>query len=73
MATESRWHRPGWLAPAVDLRRDRLLPDALAGLTLAALAIPEVLGYARIAGMPVEAGLYTMVLPMIVFALLGPN
>lgn len=73
MATKSRWHRPGWLAPAVDLRRDRLLPDALAGLTLAALAIPEVLGYARIAGMPVEAGLYTMVLPMIVFALLGAS
>ncbi|MFC5208189.1 SulP family inorganic anion transporter [Pseudonocardia sulfidoxydans] len=71
--TTGRWQRPGWLAPAVDLRRDGLLPDALAGLTLAALAIPEVLGYARIAGMPVEAGLYTMVVPMIVFALLGAS
>jgi hypothetical protein len=34
-------------------------PDALAGVTLAALAVPEVLGYASIAGMPVVTGLYT--------------
>ncbi|WP_172457562.1 SulP family inorganic anion transporter [Pseudonocardia sp. N23] len=73
VAGTTRWRRPGWLAPAVDLRRGGLLPDVLAGLTLAALAIPEVLGYARIAGMPVESGLYTMVLPMIVFALLGAS
>lgn len=65
--------RPGWLAPAVSLRRDGIVPDVVAGLTLAALAIPEVLGYARIAGMPVETGLYTMLLPMVVFALLGAS
>ncbi|MGD9990425.1 SulP family inorganic anion transporter [Pseudonocardia sp.] len=65
--------RPGWLAPAVALRRDGVVPDVVAGLTLAALAIPEVLGYARIAGMPVETGLYTMLLPMVVFALLGAS
>ena len=39
--------------------------DALAGVTLALLAVPEVLGYARIAGMPVVTGLYTMLLPMV--------
>lgn len=50
--------------------RRRLLPEALAGATLAALAVPEVLGYARIAGMPVVTGLYTMLAPMVVFALL---
>ncbi len=45
----------------------------LAGLTLAALGIPEVLGYARIAGMPVVTGLYTLLLPMAVFAVLGSS
>ena len=52
------------------LPRARLLPEAMAGATLAALAVPEVLGYARIAGMPVVTGLYTMLAPMVVFALL---
>jgi SulP family sulfate permease len=50
--------------------RARWLPEAVAGATLAALAVPEVLGYARIAGMPVVTGLYTMLAPMVVFALL---
>jgi len=48
-------------------------PDVLAGVTLAALGVPEVLGYARIAGMPLATGLYTMVLPMAVFAVLGSS
>ncbi len=51
----------------------RLGPDALAGVTLAALAIPEVLGYAKIAGMPVVTGLYTMLVPLAVFAVLGSS
>ena len=34
-------------------------------MTLALLAVPEVVGYARIAGMPVVTGLYTMLLPMV--------
>jgi high affinity sulfate transporter 1 len=45
----------------------------LAGITLAALGIPEVLGYAKIAGMPVVTGLYTLLLPMAVFAVLGAS
>ena len=47
--------------------------DLLAGVTLAALGIPEVLGYARIAGMPVVTGLYTLLLPMALFAVLGAS
>ena len=42
-------------------------------MTLAALGIPEVLGYAKIAGMPVVTGLYTMLIPMAVFAVLGSS
>jgi len=53
--------------------RARVVPDALAGATLAALAVPEVMGYARIAGMPVVTGLYTMLLPLAVFAVLGSS
>jgi len=45
----------------------------LAGLTLAALGVPEVLGYAKIAGMPLVTGLYTMLLPMAIFAVLGSS
>ena len=57
----------------LPLQRSRVWPDVLAGLTLAALGVPEVLGYAKIAGMPLVTGLYTMLLPMAVFAVLGSS
>ena len=47
--------------------------EALAGLSLAALAIPEVMGYAKIGGMPVITGLYTLLVPVVAFALLGSS
>src|SRR6516165_4191424 len=53
------------------IERSRVPTEALAGLTLAALGIPAVLGYAKIAGMPLVTGLYTMLLPMAAFAVLG--
>ena len=37
--------------------------DIIAGITLAALAIPEVMDYTKIAGMPVVTGLYTILIP----------
>src|SRR5881392_3130456 len=45
--------------------------EIVAGVTLAALAIPEVMGYTQIAGMPVITGLYTILVPVFVFAVLG--
>jgi sulfate permease, SulP family len=57
----------------LPLRRSQVTGDVLAGITLAALGIPEVLGYAKIAGMPVVTGLYTLLLPMAVFAVLGAS
>ena len=57
----------------LPVERSRLPADALAGLTLAALGVPEVLGYAKIAGMPLVTGLYTMLLPMAAFAVLGSS
>jgi len=53
--------------------RSQIAGNLLAGVTLAALGIPEVLGYAKIAGMPVVTGLYTILLPIAVFALLGSS
>ncbi|MCW3479521.1 SulP family inorganic anion transporter [Neisseriaceae bacterium JH1-16] len=50
-----------------------MLRDALAGVTLASMNIPQVLGYARIAGMPAVTGLYTVFLPLVAFALFGAS
>jgi sulfate permease, SulP family len=61
------------LRGVMPVHRATLTGDLLAGVTLAALGIPEVLGYARIAGMPVVTGLYTLLLPLAAFALLGAS
>jgi len=47
--------------------------DIIAGITLAALAIPEVLGYTKISGTPLITGLYTILLPMTLYALFGAS
>ena len=57
----------------LPIERSRVPAEVLAGLTLAALGIPAVLGYAKIAGMPLVTGLYTMLLPMAVYAVLGSS
>ena len=61
------------LQGVLPVQRGGVSRDVLAGITLAALGIPEVLGYAKIAGMPLVTGLYTMLLPMAVFAVLGSS
>jgi high affinity sulfate transporter 1 len=47
--------------------------DVLAGVTLAAVAVPEVMGYTSIAQTPVITGLYTIIFPTLLFALLGSS
>ena len=54
-------------------RRSWLSRDLVAGATLAALAIPETMGYTKIAGMPVITGLYTILIPIIAFAIFGSS
>lgn len=61
------------LAGVLPVRRSEVAGDVLAGVTLAAVGIPQALGYAKIAGMPVVTGLYTLILPMAVFAVLGAS
>lgn len=57
-----RGYKPAWLTG-----------DLIAGVTLAAVAIPETMGYTSIAQTPVITGLYTILFPTVVFALLGSS
>ena len=61
------------MAGLLPLERAQLGPDFIAGITLAALGIPEVMGYTKIIGTPIITGLYTLFLPVVVFALLGSS
>jgi high affinity sulfate transporter 1 len=54
-------------------RRDWLLPDVLAGLAVWAVMVPESMAYAGILGVPPVMGLYTIVPPLIAYAVLGTS
>jgi sulfate permease, SulP family len=56
-----------------DYRKDWIRPDIIAGLTASAVVIPKAMAYATIAGLPVQVGLYTAFLPMVIYALLGSS
>jgi high affinity sulfate transporter 1 len=47
--------------------------DVVAGLTAAAVVLPKAMAYATVAGLPVEVGLYTAFIPMVIYALLGTS
>ena len=68
----SRFDPRGWVTVLEGIRpidRSLVSKDVVAGVALAALAIPEVMGYTQIAGTPVISGLYTILFPAIAFAL----
>jgi high affinity sulfate transporter 1 len=56
-----------------DYRKDWLQCDLIAGLITAAVVIPKAMAYATIAGLPVQVGLYTVLVPMLVYALIGTS
>ena len=56
-----------------DYRKDWLRPDIIAGLVTAAVVIPKAMAYATVAGLPVQAGLYTAFIPMVIYAVLGSS
>ena len=60
----------GWL-PAYERRS--LLPDAVAGLSVWALLVPQSLAYATIVGVPVQYGLYTAFAALLVYPLFGTS
>jgi sulfate permease, SulP family len=57
----------------LPIDRSRISIEVVAGITLACLAIPEVMGYTKIAGMPVVTGLYTILIPIALFAIFGSS
>ena len=61
------------LQGVLPVRGSQIPTELIAGITLAALAVPEVMGYTKIAGTPVITGLYTMLIPMALFAIFGSS
>src|SRR5512132_2908981 len=59
-----------WIA---DYRKEWVRFDVVAGLTTAAVVIPKAMAYATIAGLPVQVGLYTALLPMLIYAMVGTS
>src|SRR5262245_26232886 len=55
------------------IKKEWLGADIIAGLTTAAVVIPKAMAYATIAGVPVQVGLYTAFLPMIIYAFFGTS
>jgi high affinity sulfate transporter 1 len=73
-ASHSTWTRfapiGGWLR---HYQREWAVPDVLAGLTLWAVMVPEAMAYSRIVGVPAIMGLYTLVPPLVAYALFGTS
>jgi high affinity sulfate transporter 1 len=61
------------LQGVLPIKADQIPAEIIAGMTLAALAIPEVMGYTKIAGTPVITGLYTILIPMALYAIFGSS
>src|SRR5271167_5064571 len=70
--SKHRWIHPlpEWLA---SCGADWPRPDIIAGLTTGAVIIPMAMAYAMMAGLPVQVGLYTAVVPMVIYAVLGTS
>ncbi|KQQ92981.1 sulfate transporter [Leifsonia sp. Leaf325] len=66
-SSRRRW----WLPTLVDYKGSFLLNDVIAGLSAGAVVVPQAMAYATIANLPVQVGLYTCMVPMLVYAMLG--
>ena len=56
-----------------DYRKEWLRWDLIAGLITAAVVIPKAMAYATIAGLPVQVGIYTALVPMAIYAVVGTS
>ena len=70
-SADSDWPNP--FLTKLSYRRDWLRPDIVAGLTTGAVIIPKAMAYAMMAGLPVQVGLYTALVPMVIYAVLGTS
>lgn len=57
--------------PVID--RSTLAPDLAAGVTVAAMLVPQAMAYALLAGLPPEVGLYASTVPLVLYALVGTS
>ena len=80
MTVTTQADRPTWIyriVPAFDSLRGYRLPDAradlFAGITVAAVAVPQAMAYALAAGLPAEYGLYTAIVMTAVGALFASS
>ncbi len=67
---------PAWLPGLVSARsyqRPWLRGDIVAGITVAAYAVPQLMAYAELAGLPAVVGLYAIMVPLVVYAVLGSS
>ena len=70
---EKREHRYPIFQGILPIDASQVPANIIAGITLAALAIPEVMGYTKISGTPVITGLYTILIPMTLYAFFGSS
>jgi SulP family sulfate permease len=61
---------PDWVA---DYQKEWFRSDSIAGLTAAAVVIPMAMAYATVAALPLEVGLYTALIPMLIYAITGTS
>jgi high affinity sulfate transporter 1 len=66
-----------WLIPSLAwlqiYEKSWLRGDLLAGLTAASVVVPQAMAYAAIAGLPLVIGLYTALIPLVVYAIMGTS
>jgi high affinity sulfate transporter 1 len=69
--------KPGTGIPLLDCLssnpKEWLTSDLVAGLTTSAVVVPQAMAYAAIAGLPLAVGLYTALVPLAVYALMGTS
>ncbi|MFI7498548.1 SulP family inorganic anion transporter [Streptomyces sp. NPDC049687] len=79
MSQVSDRHVPGWhrlvpgLITLLGYRRSWLTGDLLAGVTVAAYLVPQVMAYAGVAGLPPVAGLWAILPALALYALFGSS
>mgnify|MGYP000231724607 FL=1 len=71
--TEAKGFRFPMFGGLLPIKGSQVPTEIIAGITLAALAIPEVMGYTKISGTPVITGLYTILIPMALYAIFGSS
>jgi sulfate permease, SulP family len=70
VSANRRFSVSDWL---FNYQKEWLRCDLMAGLITAAVVVPKAMAYATIAGLPVQVGLYTVLVPMAVYALIGTS